>query len=323
MIWERHQQTIIERRSPEAVEDSGAGGTTWEENAGTGDIDNMNGRLPIRSGAGLLLILIALEAPSAPQIEVLSEAQPQQVFAANGQKVTVRLRNHSRSPITIQLTMRLLQVSSATVAPVQEVPWQRLVVLPEQTVCETGTVDLPGVTARTRFLIQWVDSGGRAAGTTELLAYPANLLAELTALSGVGAVGVFDPTNELKPLLRQARVEFENLPVTGIAKFTGAVALIGPFDSHRQMPPGLRAELEALAKRGTAVVWMQPPTDAAAPFKPSFYRVPIELGNVIVAHHDLTDELAKRPGAQWNLLRLIREALHPAPLVLPETEAFN
>jgi hypothetical protein len=42
-----------------------------------------------------------------------------------------------------------------------------------------------------------------------------------------------------------------------------------------------------------------------------------------VAEHNLFAQLAQRPEAQLNLLRLAEEALHPTPLDLPGTDTNN
>jgi len=124
-------------------------------------------------------------------------------------------------------------------------------------------------------------------------------------------------------LLRTQAVEFDDLVETGADKFRGKLAVFGPFETKAQMRTSLRDDIRALAKRGVAVVWLQPPPGPAAPFKPSFYLVREEPGAVIVAAHDLTARLAERPQAQLNLIRLAGEALHPTPMNLPESETNN
>ena len=155
---------------------------------------------------------------------------------------------------------------------------------------------------------------------TEMLVYPTNLLAELSALAGNATLGVFDPNDELKPILRTLAIAFQDLVQDGTEKFHGTLAVFGPFASPDQTRAGLGRDIRALAKRGVAVVWLQPPLVTHAPLKPSFYTVRDRVGTVVVGQGDLVSNLKDRPEAQLNLLRLAETALHPTALDLPDAE---
>jgi hypothetical protein len=77
-------------------------------------------------------------------------------------------------------------------------------------------MDFPAVNAETRFLVQWLENTNRVIGKTEVLVYPTNLLKELKALMGENVLGVLDPSNEFKPLLKQNGVEIADLGETAL-----------------------------------------------------------------------------------------------------------
>jgi hypothetical protein len=160
-------------------------------------------------------------------------------------------------------------------------------------------------------------------GLTEVLVYPTNLLAQLRTLAGGEPLGVFDPGNELKPLLRTQSVEFQDLVEDGTDKFHGKLAVFGPFASKQQMRENLADDIRALAKRGVAVVWLQPHSKPHAPLKPSFYTVRANAAAVVVAQAGMVLRLADNPEAQLNLIRLAELALRPEPLDLPESQNPN
>jgi hypothetical protein len=267
-------------------------------------------------------ILVGAVAASA-QLQLVADCESQRVFGGEARPLSLVFSNGGAAPVKVELRTRLVQASSATVVPIAERPWKQLQVLPNQTVVEVMTLDFPAVKAETRFLIQWVAGASNIVGRTEVLVYPTNLLTQLTALAGDEPLGVFDPADALKPLLRLQAVPFQDLFEDGPDKFRGKLAVFGPFETKAQMRTSLRDDIRALAKRGIAVVWLQPPPEKHAPIKPSFYFVSEGGGIVVVAAHSLVAQLATRPEAQLNLLGLAEEALHPTPMNLPETETKN
>jgi hypothetical protein len=199
-----------------------------------------------------------------------------------------------------------------------EAPWKKLPVLPGQTVLESATLTFPSVKAETRFLVQWLEGTNTLIGTTEVLVYPPDLLKELKPLLGEEPLGVFDPQNQLKPLLKAAAVECQDLEDTGLENFHGKLAIIGPFSTRAQMREShANRSVKALAQKGAAVVWIQPPPAKRAQLKPSFYTVPEGKGAVVVVQPDLVANLAVSPQAQLNLIQFARVALHPEPAQLP------
>jgi hypothetical protein len=282
----------------------------------------VNGRI---NSNGLLALGLAgaFTATCASGAVLMAESEPQHVFSGVARSVSVKLQSVGTQPVLVDLRWRLLQTTTATTTTIAEPAWRQMELQPGQTVLESIRLDFPPVRAETRFLLHWIEGGSNIIGQTEVFVYPTNLLMQLQALAGDGPLGVFDPADTLKPLLRLQAVPFQDLLEHGTEKFPGKLAMFGPFESKMQMRASLREDIRILAKRGVAVVWLLPPLEPSAPLKPSFYAVRQAGGAVVVAEHSLVMHLAERPEAQLNLVRLVEEALHPTPLVLPETECSN
>ena len=258
--------------------------------------------------AALLALLLTALHPSAAraQLQVLPDKEPLRVFAGEGRRITVLFHNPGTSPVTADLRTRLYQTSSATAVLLGEAPWKKLEVLPGQTVLESATLTFPAVKAETRFLVQWLEGTNKVVGTTEVLVYPPDLLKDLKSLAGEEPLGVLDPQNQLKPLLKAAAVECQDLEETGLEDYHGKLAIIGPFQSRAQMPEGCRNRIKALAEKGVAVVWIQPPPEKRQELKPSFYTVPEGKGAVVVVQAELVANLPENPQAQLNLIHFAR-----------------
>jgi hypothetical protein len=253
------------------------------------------------------------------QIALVRDAEPQRVFAGEARPVAVVWHNEGNQLYAGEIRTRMLQTSSATAVPVGETPWKQVQVLPGQTVLESVSLDFPAVKAETKFLVQWLDNTNRVIGKTEVLVYPTNLLAELKTLAGEDPpVGVFDPGNVLKPLLKKIKVPFEDLQDSGVATFSGKLAILGPFESREQMPGDLAERMVKLAGKGAGVVWLRPPPEPHAKLKPTFYTVPVGSGAVVVAQATFVAKLTEDPQAQLNLLHCCRLAQKPEPLALPD-----
>ena len=267
----------------------------------------------------MLALLLAALPPSIAraQPEALPDKEPQRVFAGEARRIAVVFHNPSGSPADADLRTRLYQASSATAIPLGEAPWKRLAVLPGQTLLESATITFPAAKAETRFLVQWLEGTNRLAGTTEVLVYPADLLKDLKPLAGEEPLGVLDPQNQLKPLLKAVTAEFQDLEDTGLEHYLGKLAIIGPFQSKAQMREELGHKIKKIAERGIAVVWIQPPPEQRQELKPSFYTVPEGKGAVVVVQASLLANLADNPQAQLNLIQFARLALHPEPPQLP------
>jgi hypothetical protein len=138
-------------------------------------------------------------------------------------------------------------------------------------------------------------------------------------LAGDDPVGVFDPQNQLKPLLKKLQVEFTDLEDAGLDNFHGKLAIIGPFQSKAQMREGLASQIQALARKNTAVVWIQPPPEKRDKLQPSFYFVPENQIAVVIVQPDLVANLPESPRAQLNLVYFCQRTLHHEPFHLPLT----
>jgi hypothetical protein len=265
-----------------------------------------------------VLLPVALQA----QLEFRAEAVPQKMFGGATRPVRVVFRNSGSDRVASGVRLHLFQASSSTAAPVGEPrDWKQLQVLPGQTVLDSAMITLPAVKAETRFLVRWLDGTNAVLGTTEVLAYPPDLLDELKALAGEGQLGVLDMQDTLKPVLRSREIHFIDLTETQLDNYRGSLAIVGPFESSEQMPEGLAQRVETVARQGTAVVWLQPPPKPRQKLEPSFYAVPEGKGVVVVVQAGLVANLAENPQAQLNLVEFARLALHPDALRLPYLKA--
>ena len=271
------------------------------------------------SQSTILVLLLATLAPSTAhaQLQTLPDKEPQRVFAGEGRRITVVFHNPQGSAVDADLHTRLYQASSATALLLGDAPWKKLEVLPGQTVLESATMTFPAIKAETRFLVKWLEGTSRVAGTTEVLVYPQDLLKSLKPLAGEEPLGVLDPQNQLKPLLKAVAVEFQDLEDTAMEDYQGKLAIIGPFQSRAQMPEEAGDRIKKMAGRGVAVVWIQPPPEKRQELKPSFYTVPENTNAVVVVQPDLVSGLPDHPQAQLDLIYFCKRALAPEPLRLP------
>jgi hypothetical protein len=269
-----------------------------------------------------LALLASVFAPvwrdlAVAQLQFLSDAQPQQVFAGDARLITVHLRNIGAQTLDADLRTRLSQASSATVVQLAEAPWKKLQVAAGQTIVDSAMFNFPAVKAETRFLVQWLENTNRVLGTTHVLVYPTAMLSELKPLAGGKALGVFDLQNQIQPLLKNVAVEFADLEDAGLDNFHGKLAIIGPFESKTQVRESLGKQIEALAAKGVAVVWIQPPPGRRDPLQPSFYTLAVGRAAVVVVQAGMVSNLRDNPQSQLNLIHFSRLALHPEPVRLP------
>jgi hypothetical protein len=272
----------------------------------------------------LLLFLLSWAPLVAPgQLKLVPEETTQAVFSGEGRVIRVAFRNDGGQAAETSIRIRLLQASSATAIPLGETSWKRLQVLPGQTILESAALAFPAVRAATRFVVQWVDEGRRVLGRTDVSVYPPGLLKELATLGGEKGLGVMDPGDRLKPLLREAKVDFVDLEQTGLQDFSGRLAILGPFASNAQMGAGLSQGVSARSKEGLATVWIQAPTANLPDLRPSFYPVHVGEGAVVISQAGLVAGLATNPIAQLNLVGLARTAIRPEPFDLPQPKPRN
>ena len=242
------------------------------------------------------------------QLEIVPDAAPQRLFEGAARPVKVIWRNPGANSVESEVRTRVYQATSATVVLLADKPWKSLQVLPGQMVLESTLVDFPAVKAETTFLVQWLEGTNRMLGCKEVLVYATNLLAELKPLAGDRPVGIYDPPGQIKPTLRNLRVEFEDLENSSLADFSGKLAVIGPFALRSQMPEGLANRIRALAKRGCAVVWIQPSPGERDKLQPSFHVLTESRGAVVVVQAGLMADLLENPQSQMNLVYFCRLA---------------
>jgi hypothetical protein len=252
------------------------------------------------------------------QLELVTNTETQCVFAGAARNVSVVFHNAAGGSYSEDMRTRIYQTTTATAVLLAETPWKRLEIPADTTVLESAALDFPAVRAGTKFVIEWLEGTNRVVGKSEVLVYPTNLLGDLTPLLKEDVLGIYDPDNQLKPLLKQNHVDFEDLSDTPLESFEGKLAIVGPFASKEQMPDGLANRIKALAQKGAGVVWLRAPPGRPEKIAPSFYLVPEGAGTVVVVQAILTSDLRENPQSQLNLVCFCRLALNPPGPVLPD-----
>jgi hypothetical protein len=266
----------------------------------------------------LLALAGGWPAAASAQLELLSGQQAPAVCAGDARKIALVWHNAGDQTWSGQISAQMFQASSATAIPLGTTRWKQLEVLPRQTVLESAQLDFPAVRAETKFLVQWAGDTNRVLGTTSIMVYPTNLLGELKSLCHSDDLGMLDPGNELKPVLRQNGVKFLDLGETALEDFHGKLAVIGPFHSPSQMREGLARSIRKISASGVAVVWLQPPPDPQVEITPSFYVVPVGKGAIVIVQPELVVDFSENPGSQLNLVHCCRLALHPEPFSISQ-----
>ena len=266
----------------------------------------------------MLVITVCWPGVVLAQLQLLPGQEPPRVFAGDARKIAVVWHNAGDKTVEADIRTRIVQTSSATAVQLGEAPWKHLQVLPGQTVVESAQLDFPVMKSEARFFVLWIEDANHIIGRTEVLVYPTNLLAELKPLADDESLGVFDPQNQLKPLLKNLKLEFVDLENLDLENFSGRLAIIGPFSTRAQMRDGLANQIKTLAKKGVAIVWLQPPPEKRDKLQPSFYSVSMNPNAVVIVQPELVADFADNPQSQLNLLYFCRLALHPQPPALPE-----
>ncbi|HLH52703.1 MAG TPA: hypothetical protein VKY92_03725 [Verrucomicrobiae bacterium] len=278
------------------------------------------GRLPERLSGPLTFLCLCialLGCQGAETPEVLSPNEPPAVFGGGARSIPLLWHNPTGHHISVPISLELWQVQSSIAMPLGDVPWKELQVLPGQTVLESAAIEVPVVRAQTRFLARWVDARSEILGVSEFVAYPTNLLRELQVLGGPDPVGVYDPTDQLKPLLSLAGVEYTDLQEEGFDRHYGRLLIVGPFNLANPQPGWLATAIQSRARKGAAVVWVTSAQEDPALLTPSFFSVSIGKGVVIVAEPSLIKDLAQNPRSQLRLVELCRIAITRRVPLLP------
>ena len=211
----------------------------------------------------ILCILFLLPGISLGQIKVLPGQTPPKVFAGQARRIEILFENPTEATVANLLRIRLYQASSATQMPVSPPKlWKNLTLLPHQTVVESLLFDYPAVRTETRFLVHWLADQDKLIGQTEVLVYPEDFLHALADFSGPKPIGVLDPDNQFKPLLRKCKVNFQDLEAdAGFARFEGKLAILGPFLTSEKVPDYLakRVLTRAREHQATVCVWLAGP----------------------------------------------------------------
>jgi hypothetical protein len=268
----------------------------------------------------LLLVLIFLPRALFAQLETLAPAEPVLVFGGKEQSVQIIFKNPTEKMLASVLRTRLFQASSATLMPIGEWKvWKTLETLPGQTLIENFAANFPAVREMTEFRLR-VSEGEKQIADLEIRVVPADLLKQLSALAGKTPIDVFDPDNQLKPLLKKQNVEFQDLENDAVFDgFHGVLAVIGPFLSTNSLPLDLRDRvIKKLkeTKKPIGMVWLQPLGSASEQLF-SAYFVQQGESNVFVVPGKAVRNLVESPQSQLNLIRAATLALQPDLFQLP------
>jgi hypothetical protein len=273
----------------------------------------------------VLMVACSWPIVARTQWQLLPDAEPQRIFAGDARKITVIWYNTGNQTAPTGVSAQTWQASSATAVKIGHVPSNTLQVLPRRTMIESAVLDFPLVTAKTKFLVQWCKGPYQATGTTAVLVYPTNLLAELKLLGpGDGRIpGILEPCHQLNLLLKSAGVKFVDLEEMNLNDFSGPLAVIGPCRPDDPEWNGLTERVSRLARRGTAVVWIQSSPQKSDEIHPSYYIVPKARAVIVVVDPALVADLPDRPQSQLNLIYFCKLALQPEPFQLPELTNYT
>lgn len=267
----------------------------------------------------VILVIAAVAHPGncAAESRVIIRAEPQPAFCGRAVWIPVTIENPQPVPFDADIRLQLFQLSSSTTAPVSQFSWKRIRVLPRQTLCDAVPITFPEIRSETRFLIDWI-ANNQILGRATVAVFPTNLLAELKLISSGKPVEILDLENELQPILALNGVPCSNLEEKGLEAATGPLVIVAQSEIQSAGRVLLGSRIQALSKRGIAVVWIRPATEIRDKLVPSFFIVTNQPGTVVVAQPDLVANLSENPRAQWNLIQLARMAVHPEPFQLPE-----
>jgi hypothetical protein len=268
---------------------------------------------------GLFFFALVGAAPIVAygQLELITNREAQSVFAGDARNISGTFHNPGGQDFEGEIRTRIFQTSSSTAVGISETPWKRIKLPADETVLAAAPLNFPAVKAETKFFVQW-QASTNVIGTTEVFVFPTNLLAELKPLLDGETLGVLDPNDELKPLLRQNGVEYMDLGQRSLEDFSGRLMILGPFRSRAQMPEDAARRCKTVTKNGAAVLWLQPPAGQRDRWSPSYYTVASGTNAIVIVQSGVVAGLAENPQSQQRLVQLCRLALHPEPAALPE-----
>ncbi len=208
--------------------------------------------------AALLLLICPL--PLAAQLAVSAEAAVQVVFSGEPAALVVLVGNGGRETLKGGVSTRIFQLSSATRIPLGEKqPWKELEVLAGQTVRENLELTFPVLAEPALYRVEFASAAGDPLGAVPVRACPRNALQILARWSGTRPVAVRDAGGKLDDLLKKNGVTTSDLTgEAATAEFRGPLAILRSADGTAAEKERLRGIADALARRGVAVLWLQP-----------------------------------------------------------------
>ena len=206
------------------------------------------------------LLLIASHLPLAAQLTVSPEPEMPVVFSGEPAAIAVLLGNGGREAVKGVVSTRIFQLSSATKIPLGErQPWKELEVLAGQTVREKLELTFPALAEPAFYRIEFATAAGDPLGAVPVRACPRNALQTLARWSGTQPVGLRDTGGTLDDLLKKNGVPTSDLSgEAAAAEFRGPFAILRSADGTAAEKERLRGISDALARRGVAVLWLQP-----------------------------------------------------------------
>ncbi len=263
-----------------------------------------------------VLIAILLSSSSGLAEIRISPFKAAPLFAfPGGDTIEVVLSTSASNSFEGNVQIRVYQCSSATIMPIGPLKaWKKIELPSGQRTIETVAIDYPSVSSETIFQVHFFDDAKTVVGRITVHVLPRDLLKQLSTLCGKNPVGIYDPENQLKPMLGKLEVEFEDLEDDArFDSFHGNLLLAGPFSSSEKISDNLRGRISTKAKESCSVVWMLPP-QLQVPFDSVF--VLKANGSEVVLHDTAFKDLAHSASAQFTLLRSAQLALDPDKLSL-------
>jgi hypothetical protein len=263
----------------------------------------------------VVLLTLVLASSGFAEIKIVP-LKVGSLFAFPGaDAIEVVVSNSGSALFTDDIQTRVYQGSSATMMPIAPAKtWKKIEVAPGKRLIESVGVDYPSVTSATTFQVQFLDGAKKVVGKVGVQVLPADVLKQLSTLNGNKPVGIYDPENQLKPVLSRLHVDFDDLQNDpAFDAFHGKFLIAGPFSSLDKVNESLRARVSAKLKQSCSVVWLLPP-QLQAPF--GSVCLSEENASEVVLHDVAFKELAHSASAQFNLLRSVHFALDPQKLSL-------
>ncbi len=261
-------------------------------------------RLPVAA-----FLFLASARLAVAQLTVSTDAAVQTVFSGEPAAVTVFVSNAGREPVKDAVSTRIFQLVSAAKMPLGEKqPWKEIEVLAGQTVREKIELTFPPLAEPALYRVECAGAKGGPLGGVTVRACPRMLLQTLTRLSGGQPVGVGDAGGQLAAVLKKSDVPLADLAGEAAADFHGSLALLRSADATPAESARLRALAATLAKRGVAVLWLQPAPAGAERETRSTGRG----GTVCELALRAFDRLENSAEAQLRIVESVRYLLTPA-----------